>query len=104
MFKITSIDIENDGYIINEIVEEGLSGGELRQAILDRAKQNILQGYTEKIKEFIKTYTGRNVYWLKNDKIVEEFDNLLYDMENDEFDDLIFEFVIDPILVGREED
>lgn len=84
-----------------EPVEMGLSGGEVRQSILDRANQNIKNGETDFIRRFIREHT--NKIFIPRTRLSTIFENLLYDLNNEE---LLTEynFKIDPIVVVEELD
>lgn len=107
VFSVQNKNFENIDEMINldNLVETGLSSGEIRQSILDRARQNIKKNHTETIENFIKNnsqYT--NIKELSKEQLEETFEEILYNVNNDKIDKVLFNFRIDPIFIVFEEE
>lgn len=102
MFDVFSVRSIKDGFEINEVVEMGLSPGEVRQSIIDRANENIRKNHTETIQRFISTHSDEEPEEFSEERLREEFEDLLYDLDDDDLRYLLFDFEIDPVWIVEE--
>lgn len=102
MFDVFSVRPIKDGFEISEVVEMGLSPGEVRQSIIDRANENIRKNYTETIHRFISTYSEEEQEEFSEERLREKFEDLLYDLDDDDLRYLLFDFEIDPVWIVEE--
>lgn len=92
-----------------DVIESGLSSGELRQALLDRLKMEIesqdvyflnysLKGYDFEIEDdFLEDECGRR-------STIEDVENLLYEIDDEAISNTIWLFSPEIVYVKQEED
>lgn len=73
-------------------VEMGLSPGEMRQSILDRARENIDKGHAKSVRSIINSN-------ITDDDLLQAFEDYIYDSPNAMFKKRYFNFTIDPVMV-----
>lgn len=89
---------------LNELVEIGLSPGEMRQALVDRAKSDLNSGHTEFVKNFVKEFSSGFLITLSKESLSKKFENIIYDeLEDEFFNNKIFPFILDPVRVMIDE-
>lgn len=84
---------------LTEPVEMGLSFGELRQALLDRARGDLKQGKNSFVLQFVRDWGWRCV---TVPRLLKHFENILYNSNQKQLT-REFDFITDPVVVKEED-
>lgn len=84
---------------LTEPVEMGLSFGELRQALLDRAREDLRQDKISFVLQFVRD-SGRKC--VTRHRLLNHFESILYNSNQKQLT-REFDFVTDPVVVKEED-
>lgn len=104
MSEFNIYKLNEDLSVDGEPVEIGLSPGEMRQALLDRADADLRRNHKKFVRSFLRAEGAvRGGFFDSREELKQKFENLIYDLDDEFFKDKEFLFYLDPVKVEEDE-